>query len=47
MKKEKTCLQKTAVKVAEKALISIADIFSVLPCNGPWYEVKVPQKLQK
>ena len=47
MKKEKKNMKNAAVKTTEKSLLSIADIFSVLPCNGPWYEVKVPQKIQK
>lgn len=34
-------------KTMEKSLLTIADIFAALPCSGPWYEVKVPKKLQK
>ena len=45
MEKKKT--QKRTAKGVEKALISIADVFAGLPCTGPWYEVKVPKKLQK
>lgn len=39
--------KKLASKALEKSLMGIADIFAGLPCGGPWYEVKVPKKIQK
>lgn len=47
MKKNKKEVKKVVVKAAEDIMTTIADIFSTLPCDGPWYEVKVPEKLQK
>ena len=47
MNKENTNLKKAIVKTTEKSLMTVADLFAVLPCIGPWYEVKVPQKIQK
>ena len=47
MNKENKKLRKSIVKTTEKSLLTIADLFAVLPCTGPWYEVKVPQKIQK
>lgn len=47
MKKKANGIKKSVVRAASKSLMTIADIFSILPCDGPWYEVKVPKKLQK
>ncbi len=47
MNKENKNLKKSIVKTTEKSLMSIADLFATMPCMGPWYEVKVPQKIQK
>ena len=47
MKKLKGNNKKIVVRSTEKSLITIADIFAGLPCGGPWYEPKVPQKLKK
>ena len=39
--------KKTITKKTEKALFNIAEGFSILPCGGPWYEIKVPKILEK
>ena len=43
---KKETLKNGTKKSMEKSLMTIADIFATLPCGGPWFEVKVPQKLQ-
>lgn len=35
------------VKLAEKATVKIAEIYSGFICLGRWYEPKIPKKLQK
>lgn len=40
-------IKKVVAKVASKSFVRIADIFVALPCCGPWYEPKVPEKLKK
>ena len=47
MNKKENSIKKGAVKTIGKSLIKIADFYSFWPCDGPWYEVKVPKKLQK
>lgn len=48
MKKENVNTAKKAVAMAAgKSLTKIADVFAVLPCIGPWYEPKMPEKLKK
>ena len=40
-------VKKAITKITEKSLLKVADAFSALACQGPWYEPKVPQKLKK
>lgn len=47
MKNRKKIAKKAIVKAASKSLMTIADIFAGMPCNGRCYEVKVPQSLRK
>lgn len=47
MNRNKKDVKKAVAKAAGNIMITVADIFSTLPCDGPWYEVKVPKKLQK
>lgn len=48
MKKKNTETAKQLIaKVAGKSFVAIAGIFATLPCIGPWYEPKLPEKLKK
>lgn len=48
MKKTMSQVVKQAVaRAAGKSFSTLADIFAALPCRGPWYEPKVPEKLRK
>lgn len=44
--KKITCSKKS-MKALQKKLVKVANSFAVLPCVGPWYEPKVPEKLKK
>lgn len=45
--KTKQTVKQTVAKAAGKSFTTIADVFATLPCFGPWYEPKMPEKLKK
>lgn len=36
-----------SVRIAEKVITKIADLYSGFICQGRWYEPKMPEKLKK